>query len=161
MAGIPAAGSRSANMRFNELMSILQASVSPVILISGVGLLILSMTNRFGRVLDRSRQLGDALRSAADTERDRLQGQLQILFRRGRLLRLAITFATVSVLLAALLVIASFLIAFLHVEFVLVSASLFITCMVSLILSLLAFLLDINLSLSALKLELERPNDRD
>ncbi|MGE4183167.1 MAG: DUF2721 domain-containing protein, partial [Limisphaerales bacterium] len=33
-------------MRINDLLPILQAAVGPVILISGVGLLILSMTNR-------------------------------------------------------------------------------------------------------------------
>ena len=39
------------------LIRILHASISPVALISGVGLLILSMTNRFARVTDRLREL--------------------------------------------------------------------------------------------------------
>ncbi len=141
-------------MRSNELTSILQAAVSPVILVSGVGLLILSMTNRFGRLIDRSRKLGDLLRNAASDERIRFSAQLEILTKRARLLRLAITFATWSVLMAAILVIALFLTAFLQVEVVLLSAVLFIACLVSLIISLLAFLQDINLSLAALKLEL-------
>jgi hypothetical protein len=141
-------------MQFNELIPILQASVSPVIMISGVGLLILSMTNRFGRVIDRSRQLGDALNHAPQQERERLKPQLEILFRRARLLRAAITFATLSVLVAAVLVVALFLAAFLNVEVVLLVAILFIACLLSLIISLLAFLQDINLSLVALKLEL-------
>lgn len=146
-------------MRFHELMSILQAAVSPVILISGVGLLILSMTNRIGRVLDRARQLGDALHNASQQERKRFGSQLEILIRRARLLRWAITFATLSVLVAAILVIALFLTAFLHVEAVLLSVILFIACLVSLIISLLAFLQDINLSLAALKLELAPMED--
>ena len=133
----------------------LQAAVGPVILISGVGLLLLSMTNRFGRVADRSRQLGDALRNAPPAERARPRSQLEILIRRALLLRLAITFATLSVLMAAVLVIALFLTAFLHVEAVLLGAILFIACLLSLILSLVAFLQDINISLAALKLELE------
>ena len=146
-------------MRFTELMSILQAAVSPVILISGVGLLILSMTNRFGRVLDRSRALGEALGSAPAQERLRLKSQLEILVRRARLLRSAISLATLSVLVAAILVIALFLTAFLHVEIVALSVVLFIACLASLIGSLLAFLLDINLSLGALELELELTDD--
>ena len=141
-------------MRFNELMPILQAAVSPVILISGVGLLILSMTNRFGRLLDRSRQLSAALRNAPQLEQGRLASEIEILIRRAHLLRSAISFAILSVLLAATLVIALFLIAFLHVEGVLLSAILFIACLVSLFISLLAFLQDINLSLVALKMEL-------
>lgn len=147
------------DMRFSELTSILQAAVSPVILISGVGLLILSMTNRFGRVVDRSRLIGGALREAPPTERPRLQSQLEILFRRARLLRVAISGATLSVLVAAILVIALFLAAFLHVEVVLLSAILFIACLTMLIISLVAFLKDISLSLSALKLELKPRTD--
>lgn len=141
-------------MRFNELTSILRAAVSPVILISGVGLLILSMTNRFGRVVDRSRQLGDARCNAPQPEQERLEAQLEILIRRARLLRLAITLAILSVLASAILVIVLFLTALLRIEVVLLSAILFIACLVSIILSLLAFLQDINLSLVALKLDL-------
>jgi hypothetical protein len=146
-------------MHSSELMSILQATLSPVILISGAGLLILSMTNRFGRVVDRSRQLGDALRIAPQVERKRLAAQLVILDRRARILRLAISFAAMSVLLVAILVIALFLTALLHVDAVLLSAILVIVCLVSLIISLLAFLQDINLSLSALKLDLARKDE--
>jgi hypothetical protein len=146
-------------MRFNELTSILQAAVSPVILISGVGLLILSMTNRFGRVLDRARQLGEFRRNAPEQDQIRLQLQVDILIRRARLLRLTIGFATLSVLMAAFLVITLFSVAFLHVQAVLLGAALFIVCLVSLIISLLAFLQDINLSLAALKLELAPKDD--
>jgi len=147
---------RQATMRFNELISILQAAISPMILVSGVSLLILSMTNRFGRVADRSRQLVDELRNAPEQDRRRLEPQLEILAERARLLRAAISFATLSVLMAAILVIALFFTAFLHVEVVFFSASLFIACLVLLIISLLAFLRDINQSLAALKLELGR-----
>ena len=140
-------------MQFHELMSILQASVSPVILISGVGLLILSMMNRFGRVLDRARQLGESLNHAPQPDGERIRAQLEILIRRAQLLRLAVSFATLSVLGAAILVIALFLTAVLHAEAVLLSVILFVACLISLILSLLAFLQDINLSLAAVKLE--------
>lgn len=141
-------------MHFNELLPILQASVSPVILISGVGLLILSMTNRFGRVVDRSRQLGSALRTAPQAERVRMEAQLKIFLRRGRLLRASISFASVSVLMAALLVITLFLSAFWQVELVSLAAILFVACLVSLIISLLVFLQDLNVSLVALEMEL-------
>jgi Protein of unknown function (DUF2721) len=141
-------------MRFSELIPILQASVSPVIMISGVGLLILSMTNRFGRVIDRSREIDDALGGAARPGQDHLKPQLAILYRRARLLRAAITSAIVSVLAAAVLMVALFLASLLNVEVVLIIAGLFIVCLVSLIISLLAFLMDINLSLAALKVEL-------
>ena len=40
-----------------EIVSVLQVAIAPVILISGVGLLLLSLTNRFGRAVDRTRQI--------------------------------------------------------------------------------------------------------
>ncbi len=142
-------------MRLAELIPILQMAVGPVILISGVGLLLLSMTNRFGRVIDRSRQLTEAMRQTAPGDRERLARQVEILLRRARLVRLAITLASVSVLLAAMLIIALFLAALLHLEIGFVVAVLFIVCMGALITSLLVFIADINVSLAALKLDSE------
>ncbi len=67
-----------------ELIPVLQVAIGPVILISGVGLLLLTLTNRFGRAVDRSRQLAREMRDANDLERLRLSGQVEVLYRRGR-----------------------------------------------------------------------------
>jgi hypothetical protein len=140
-------------MLLRELVPILQIAIGPVILISGIGLLLLSMTNRFGRVIDRSRQLARVLDTAKDTDRDLVVSQIEILSIRALLVRQSITLATVSVLCAAVLVITLFLGAVLRWEVGILVAILFICCMGCLIGSLLAFLRDINLSLAALKLE--------
>ena len=141
-------------MRFGELIPILQAAIGPVILISGVGLLLLSMTNRLWRVVDRSRLLAASLRKADPGQRASFAAQLEILSRRARLIRLAITLATVSVLLAAVLIIALFLGALCHLELGIVVVLLFIAAMGCLIGSLVAFLRDINVSLAAMDLEI-------
>ena len=39
----------------SQLLPTIQAAVTPVILISGMGLLLLTMTNRMGRIMDRTR----------------------------------------------------------------------------------------------------------
>jgi hypothetical protein len=39
-----------------QIIPELQDAIGPVILISGVGLLLLTMTNRLGRAIDRARQ---------------------------------------------------------------------------------------------------------
>jgi hypothetical protein len=52
-----------------ELIPVLQIAIGPVILISGVGLLLLSMTNRLGRAIDRSRVLCQELSTEAPEER--------------------------------------------------------------------------------------------
>jgi hypothetical protein len=140
----------------SQLIPVLQVSIGPVILISGVGLLLLSLTNRFARAVDRSRLLGREMREASETERPRLGGQVAILFQRARVIRLSIITAALSVLLAALLIIILFLTALMKLEVGLVIALLFIACMASLIFSLVAFIRDIQLSLKALKLELGR-----
>ena len=142
-------------MTLQELVPILQIAIGPVILISGIGLLLLSMTNRFGRVTDRSRELLLELRSAG-AERHVILSEIEILSTRASLLRQAITLATLSVLLAAILVITLFLVALLRREIGILVVILFICCMLSLIAALIAFLRDVNLSLAALRLELGR-----
>ena len=147
-------------MSLDDLVPILQIAVGPVILISGIGLLLLSMTNRFGRVIDRSRELLLALSLAKDADRDVILSQIDILSTRALLVRQAITLAIMSLLFAAVLVITLFLAAVLQWEVGIVVVILFVCCMVSLIGALIAFLRDINLSLAALKLELARKHGR-
>ncbi len=146
-------------MPLADLIPTLQLSIGPVILISGVGLLLLSMTNRFGRVIDRSRLLTQELRAAADGDRANVLAQLAILTRRAKIVRAGIALAAVSVLLAALLVITLFLGALLRLSIAAAIVTLFVLCMLSLICSLIFFISDINLSLRALWLEM-RPEER-
>lgn len=147
-------------MQSTQFIPLLQAAVSPVVLISGVGLLILSMTNRLARVVDRARQLGAVRRGAGAESHPNAGPQLTILVRRARLLRRAIGYSAVCVLLAAILVIVLFLSAYLQSDAVLPAVVLFILCLVSLIVALLSFIQDINLSLVALDLELDLPADK-
>lgn len=142
-------------MRLSELIPILQVAIGPVILISGVGLLLLSMTNRYGRVIDRSRALSDAIRRTTDGHSQGYRSQLDILLHRARLVRLSILLATSSLLMAALMIIALFLAVLLVLEIGNVVALLFIASMGSLIGSLIIFLVDLNVSLAALKLDLD------
>jgi hypothetical protein len=137
-----------------ELVPTLQTATGPVILISGVGLLLLSMTNRLGRIVDRSRALASERRLGNAAALARIEGQLGILARRARLVRAAIALAAVSVLSAALLVITLFLAAFARADLGWLVALLFSTGMLALIASLVFFLRDVNLSLIALDVEL-------
>jgi hypothetical protein len=140
----------------SQLIPVLQVAIGPVILISGVGLLLLTLSNRFGRAVDRSRQLGREMREAADADRRRLARQVEILYRRARVIRLSIIMAAVSVLVASLLIMVLFLTALLRWEAGLAVGLLFVCCLASLVISLAAFIRDIQLSLHALKLELDQ-----
>src|SRR4030095_8517555 len=99
-----------------ELIPVLQVAIGPVILISGVGLLLLTLTNRFGRAVDRSRQLVQEMRKLTESDRERLGGQVRILYRRACVIRLSIIMAAVSVLLAAVLIISLFVTALMKLE---------------------------------------------
>jgi len=139
----------------DELLPILQTAVGPVILVSGVGLLLLTMTNRLGRVIDRGRSLAQEHRTNPDADQARILTQLMILNRRAALIRRAITMASLSVLLAAILVILIFLTALFHWEISILLSGLFIACMLSLIGALVAFIQDLNLSLDAYQYDIK------
>jgi hypothetical protein len=133
----------------------LRDAVGPVILISGVGLLLLTMTNRLGRAIDRARILKRELATLSGRDQLQVQAQVDIIFRRAKIIRMAILFSVTSALLAAVLVMTLFLAAWLHWEYAWPACVVFTACLASLCVSLVAFILDINLSLHALKLELD------
>jgi hypothetical protein len=138
-----------------ELIPVLQTAIGPVILISGVGLLLLTMTNRLGRAIDRARILAAELPTAGDASRRVIERQLRILWSRARLIRVAIILVSMSALAAAILIIVIFLTALWQLEIAWLISALFVVCMACLIASLVLFIHDINQSLAALKLELE------
>ncbi len=138
----------------SELIPILQMAIGPVILISGVALLLLGMTTRMGRVIDRVRILCRELRTAPADDRRFILAQLGVLEQRAMLIRQAIIWGSVSVLFVALLIVTLFLAALLHWDAGWLIVLLFAGCLISMIASLVASIRDINRSLSALKLQL-------
>lgn len=140
-----------------QLVPILQLSIGPVILISGVGLLLLTLTNRFGRMLDRARLIKREMAEAkGERETAMLQAQIDILVNRARILRLSITLGSISVLLAGVLMLVLFISALLKWEDGLLIIAIFSLAVLSLIGSILAFIRDMNLSLTAVWLEIGR-----
>lgn len=145
-------------MNISELAPILQVALSPVVLISGIGLLLLSMTNRLGRVVDRSRvlSLDSDSRAEGDPKLISHRIQIDILFQRARLLTRGIAFAVVSILCAALLIICLFLAAWIGSLAAYLAQGLLILSLVTLVTSQIFLLRDITLTLRALHLEISR-----
>jgi hypothetical protein len=137
-----------------ELIPVLQIAIGPVILISGVGLLLLSMTNRLSRVIERARTLLAIADTTSGQVRDRVLAQIDILWVQARLIRVSILLGATSVLFAAFLIIVLFITALFKIEDAWLITVLFVACLLSLIGSLIAFITDINRSLSAFKVEL-------
>ncbi len=141
-------------LHLDQVVPILGISIGPVILISGVGLLLLSLTNRYGRVIDRSRVLGDALRRSGNRD-PHVWDQIGILRQRAKLLRSSITLVTVSVLCAAILVIGIFIGSILGMQTAVFIVIMFCTCLASLVTGLGFFITDVNRSLAALDLDMD------
>jgi uncharacterized membrane protein YqjE len=140
-------------LQTSQLVIVLQQAVGPVVLISGVGLLLLTMTNRLGRIVDRSRALAQQARAATGEEQETVRAQLRILGQRAELVRWAILLAGFCVLFIALLVISLFVTALFGVEAAWLIAGFFIVSLLCLIASLVMFIRDINKSLNATALE--------
>jgi hypothetical protein len=126
----------------------LQLAVSPVILISAYGLLLLSMTNRLGRAIDRARQLA---RDGSPGKEE----QIAIIARRAVWIRQAIVFVCLALLAAALLVLVLFASVLLEIGIAPAVALLFIVSVVCLFIGLTYFLVDIFASLHAMQAELQ------
>ena len=122
-----------------QLIPILAASIAPVIVISGVALLLLSMTNRYSRVIDRARDL--------EVE------QVRIIYRRARILRLAIILDSFSILFVAITVLSLFAGQVLEVGMDYLSVPCFGLSLLALLGSLYFFIRDVGVSLAALELE--------
>lgn len=129
-----------------------------MLVISAAGLLLLSMTNRYGRVIDRARAYrrewsnlpqGSAEASAA-------QEALALVWKRARLLRLSITLATASVLGVVLTVFGLFLHLLAEWPVGPVVLALFGCSLATLAASLVVFLGDMTLSLKALEHEIRQ-----
>jgi hypothetical protein len=137
-----------------ELIRILPASIAPVIVISGVGLVLLSMTNRYSHVIDRARELIDELDAQDNQHRKLLVDQVHIIYRRARVLRLAIMLSSASILFVALTVLALFAGQLIGARVDYVSVPCFGLCLLALLGSLFFFIRDVTISLRALELEI-------
>lgn len=138
-----------------EMLSLLQNSIGPVIIISGVGLLILSMTNRFARIVDRIRLLAPTLENICEKKRPYVKAQLNILWKRSQILRVTIAFSTFTILITSFLIGLIFLSNIFMWEIPAIIAVLFVLSMLTLSISLILFAWEIEQALTAVKLELQ------
>ena len=138
----------------SEIVPLLQVAIGPVILISGVGLLLLSLTNRFARILDRARSLARDLKDPGCEHHLESLRLIRILHRRALWLRASIALASLSVLFASVLIVVLFIQALLGGGSAVFVVSSFAICLLNLIGSVIAFIWDIHLSMVTLNLEL-------
>jgi hypothetical protein len=131
---------------------VIQLSVAPVFLLSGIGAMLAVMTNRLGRVIDRARQLEGRLPSASPEDLKQFHGELGTLSRRAKMINNAITLCTATALLVCAVIAALFLGTFAHFDASVPVSVLFITAMLAFFAGLVWFLREIFLATASLRI---------
>ena len=137
-------------------IAFLQTCLTPLVMISGVGLMLLSLTNRLGRTIDRCRTIANELHRGqlSAPEQQRKLPQLKILFIRSRLLTISIVAISLSILFSSLIILALVLMHFWQVNLYAACMGLFVLSVVAIIVSAAFLCADVSLTLSALRLEI-------
>ena len=131
----------------DDIAHIIQLAVAPVFLIAGIGHLLVTLTNRLGRVTDRTRALEIEL--AVEQPREthpRWSKELVLLDRRMRWINRAITLSTLAMLLICLVIVTLFTGQLLSFDLSMFIAVLFILTMGVLVAALGNFLWEIHLA---------------
>ncbi|MDB6086844.1 MAG: hypothetical protein JWN43_4725 [Gammaproteobacteria bacterium] len=131
-------------------------ALTPIFLISAIGVTLNVLTSRLARIVDRARAMEDRLRRPDYVHDGRdLNGQLKIMARRSRWINAAITLITLSALFIAFVVVMLFVNAFLRWDLSAFIAGLFILSMLSLAAALLAFLIEVRIATTTLRIGME------
>ncbi len=160
MTGI--AGLAISTVQSVDIAHLIQVALTPIFLISAIGVTLNVLTSRLARIVDRARAMEEVLRepkltrepAAQDEGRD-LHAALRVLARRARYINSAITLITLSALFISLLVVMLFVNAFLRWDLSVFIACLFIASMLSLCAALLAFLIEVRIATNALQIGIE------
>ena len=134
-----------------DIAHVVQSSVAPVFLLTGVASTLAVLTNRLSRVVDRARALEDRLEKEP-ARRGALLADLRVLARRARYNNGAISMCAVAALLVALVVVSLFADAFLGLELAAAIALLFVAAMVCLAVAYIAFFVEVRIAISALRI---------
>jgi hypothetical protein len=138
----------------SSIAHLIQISVAPVFLLTGVGSLLSVLAGRIGRIVDRARKLADDLPDAPTPKHPEIHLELRRLSRRARLIYWAISLCTICALLVCTLIALLFIGDFSPFNLSLILALLFIAAMLSLISGLLCFLREVYLAVRHLRIEL-------
>ena len=140
-----------------SILGPIQAATAPVVLISGIGLLLLTLTGRLGRIVDRTRTLAHERRGLAAGDRASLDAQLAVLGHRARLVRRSILLSASAVVSLAILIAVLFLGLLFQADITVIATILFIASIGCLVAGLLAFVRELFHALTALELSLKEP----
>jgi hypothetical protein len=130
---------------------VIQLSVAPVFLLSGIGAMLAVMTSRLGRIVDRARAL-EARLPADPALAAAVHEELGALSRRARHAGTAIALCTVTALLVCGVIASLFLGAFLKFDPTIPAAVLFVTAMLAFMAGLVLYLREVLIATTTLRI---------
>jgi hypothetical protein len=136
-----------------DIAHLIQVALTPIFLMTAIGVTLNVLTNRLARIVDRARKLESSLiRSEPPIGGGDMHAQLRVLARRARFINAAVTLIIGSGLLISLVVVMLFGQAFLNWELSALIAVVFTLSMLTLASSLLVFLIEVRIATSALRI---------
>ena len=138
-----------------DIAHLVQSSIAPVFLFSGVAATLGVLTNRLSRIVDRARTLEQQLEGHPG-QAPHLHAELATLARRAHYINIAISLCAIAALLVALVVVALFANAFLASELGVVIALLFVASMVTLSAAFISFFIEVRIAVAALRIGIRR-----
>jgi hypothetical protein len=134
---------------------ILAAAVTPLVLISGVGLILLSLVNRYSHAIDRTRELFNTPKDDNAIFQKR-QLQVRHMYKRCSILKKSIGFLIICIACSGFIILLSVIQQVININFDFLKIILLFVAILSLVLSILMFFIDIRLSMTALDIELDK-----
>lgn len=145
----------------HDVAKMMSTSVAPVFLITGIAGVLSIMSLRYGRVIDRIRQL---LREGPKLYRreigsDHLAKELKSLYKRAKLLRVTIILEVISIFCVTITILTLFASLSLGIDFKVVPVVFFMGSLFFLMVGLILFIQDFALSLACIEHDMEVRSD--
>ena len=139
-----------------DVAHLIQVALTPIFLISAIGVTLNVLTNRLARIVDRARAMESELcRPDYQAGGRDLHAALGVLARRARYINAAITLITLSALFIALVVVMLFVNAFAHWDLAAFIAIMFILSMLAFAAALTSFLIEVRIATTTLRIGIE------
>jgi hypothetical protein len=154
MTGISALSNYT--VQATDVAHLIQVALTPIFLISAIGVTLNVLTSRLARIVDRARAMENIVcQPDYQPEGRDLHAALGVLARRARYINAAITLITLSALFISLVVVMLFVNAFLRWDLSAFIACMFILSMLSLAAALLSFLIEVRIATTTLRIGIE------
>ena len=135
--------------------AVVSNALTPITLISGVGLVMLCMTNRYNHTVDRIRQLLKLYADSTNTEEPDLLEEIHLIYYRSSLLRRAILCIAISAIFSGLMIATNITAYYLQLELSVLALTWLGGALAMIILATGTFALEATVSLHALHLAVE------